>query len=88
MSQYYTQTRSEMNEFIPQNIQHVLEVGCAEGSFLNQLQNSGEKWGIEPNSQVANTAKEKLEQSSVIGGRGLGANCLIKVRCPARCQRR
>lgn len=37
----------------------VLDVGCSSGSFLNSLENSLEKFGIEPSIKAANAAKEK-----------------------------
>ena len=55
--------RPEMLQFIPINANKILEVGCAQGNFSEQLnKNNVETWGIEPDFKSANLAQEKLHK--------------------------
>ena len=54
---YRNQSRKEIIQFLPQEISMILEIGCGEGSFSKNIKCSGEKWGIEPNSNAANIAE-------------------------------
>lgn len=66
MTNYYNEIRSEVAEYIPRNVRKVLEIGCGEGSFRSFFDDEVEYWGIEPNTLVANIAKNKL--SKVLNG--------------------
>lgn len=66
MTNYYSEIRSEVAEYIPRDLKKVLEVGCGEGSFRSFFGNEVEYWGIEPNTLAANIAKNKL--SKVLNG--------------------
>ena len=59
---YYNNTRSEMLEFIPSECKIILEVGCGEGLFGEQLiqQRGAEVWGVEPSSAAATRAATRL----------------------------
>lgn len=57
---YYTGCRKEMLVFIPSGCKAILEIGCAEGNFLNQVKGSGaELWGVEPDKKAARIAGTK-----------------------------
>lgn len=61
---YYSHTRNELVPFIPNNIESVLDVGCAGGNFgqmLKELFNC-EVWGIEPDENAAKIADQKLDK--------------------------
>ena len=62
-NKYYANIRPEMLQFIPINANKILEVGCAQGNFSDQLnKNNVETWGIEPDFESANLAQEKLHK--------------------------
>jgi 2-polyprenyl-3-methyl-5-hydroxy-6-metoxy-1,4-benzoquinol methylase len=47
--QYYSYSRKEMLEFVPDNVTRSLEVGCGIGNFSSFLKKRNiETWGIEP----------------------------------------
>lgn len=60
---YFIQTRPEMLEYIPESAERILEAGCASGLFGAQLKQrpNVEVWGIEYNSESAESAREKLD---------------------------
>ena len=58
MSEYYQQTRHEVMDFIPSRAHNILEIGCGAGVFLAQVQNTGEKWGVEPSHEAFHKAKK------------------------------
>jgi 2-polyprenyl-3-methyl-5-hydroxy-6-metoxy-1,4-benzoquinol methylase len=58
---YYANARVEMLQFIPDNAQKILEVGCGEGKFSAMLTEQGkETWAIEPNPASANIAAKGI----------------------------
>lgn len=59
---YFQESRPEMLELINQNYNRVLDVGCAEGNFAEQLFNQGckEVWGVELNKAASEIAQKKL----------------------------
>ncbi|MBX2848864.1 MAG: class I SAM-dependent methyltransferase [Acidiferrobacterales bacterium] len=59
---YHKFYRQEMRQFLPLNYSKVLEVGCGEGNFRSNLNNSHEYWGIEPNLAASEIAQEKLDK--------------------------
>lgn len=61
---YYSQVRSEMLKYIPLNSKKILDVGCGDGSFGNELKQTLEAkvYGIELNDEMALVAKERLDQ--------------------------
>lgn len=54
--------RAELCDFLPEHYSKVLEIGCAEGHFLDNLLNGAELWGIEPDQEKANIATSKLNK--------------------------
>lgn len=56
---YFTQRRPEMVEFVPERRTRTLEIGCAQGDFLQSLPGIEEAWGIEP-SPSAEIARARL----------------------------
>jgi 2-polyprenyl-3-methyl-5-hydroxy-6-metoxy-1,4-benzoquinol methylase len=62
-AEYYTFTRPEMMAFVPSTAQRVLELGCAEGDFANQLKRhtGAEVWGIEFNPTAAEQASKVID---------------------------
>lgn len=61
--EYYFSEREELLPFIPSNIAKTLDVGCASGSFSEQLKKNfnTESWGIEMVEEYALIAKDKLD---------------------------
>lgn len=59
MELYYNSLRPELISMIPATYHKVLEVGCANGQFRNNLHANAEVWGIEPNKNAAETARKK-----------------------------
>jgi 2-polyprenyl-3-methyl-5-hydroxy-6-metoxy-1,4-benzoquinol methylase len=58
---YYSGYRKEMLEFIPADCKKILEIGCSEGNFLNQIKaEDTELWGVEPDIKSAQIAGTKL----------------------------
>jgi cyclopropane fatty-acyl-phospholipid synthase-like methyltransferase len=60
---YYSGKREEMLDFIPQGSKKILEVGCGEGYFLQQLKDkfNAEAWGVEYNPVIAEKAEKKID---------------------------
>jgi 2-polyprenyl-3-methyl-5-hydroxy-6-metoxy-1,4-benzoquinol methylase len=59
---YYNNIRIDMLEFIPPECKIILEVGCGEGLFGEQLmqQRRAEVWGVEPSIDAAAIAATRL----------------------------
>ena len=56
---YFSHRRIELLEFLPQEYNTVLDVGCGDGSFLKLLRGENrELWGIELAEKPAKRAKE------------------------------
>lgn len=49
-----------MVSWLPENYSRVLEIGCADGHFRNDLSVSCEYWGIEPDHETASQAVHQL----------------------------
>jgi len=58
---YYKNNRKEMIPVLPQQYSRVLEIGCGEGSFLENLSQDCEFWGVEPDGASARIAAEKID---------------------------
>lgn len=60
--EYYKNVRQEMLDFVPRDAVRILEVGCGEGVFGQQLmqRQDAEVWGIEPNPAAAKIAATRL----------------------------
>ena len=59
---YFSHQRVELLEFLPEQYNTVLDVGCGEGSFLKLLQGKNrELWGIELVEKQAKKAKETFK---------------------------
>lgn len=60
---YYSETRSDILPFVPQNIQSLLDIGCSRGGFAATVKKtfSCRVAGIEINRHEAETAKEILD---------------------------
>lgn len=54
--EYYNNPRIEIIQFIPNHYSKVLEIGCAEGMFRQNISKDAEVWGIEPNHPSAQKA--------------------------------
>lgn len=61
---YYTNVRTEMLQFIPENCRVILEVGCSGGLFGESLKinRKAEVWGVEPNIEAASHAAIRLDK--------------------------
>uniref|UniRef100_UPI0040482642 class I SAM-dependent methyltransferase n=1 Tax=Polaribacter sp. TaxID=1920175 RepID=UPI0040482642 len=58
---YFVNRRPEMLKFIPKNASKILEIGCGEGNFIEQLvSETTETWGVEPDISSADIAKTKI----------------------------
>jgi len=58
---YYANLRPEMISLISNSAEKILEIGCGQGGFSEQLIKEGvETWGIEPNIDSVKIAKKKL----------------------------
>jgi len=61
-SDYYQRKRKELTIFIPKRYFKVLEIGCAEGNFRENLNQECEYWGVEPFAAAAEVAMKKLDK--------------------------
>lgn len=61
-SPYYRGSRAEVAKFLPEQYVKVLEVGCGEGGFHNNLLQDSEHWGIEPVHAACCIARGKLHR--------------------------
>jgi 2-polyprenyl-3-methyl-5-hydroxy-6-metoxy-1,4-benzoquinol methylase len=61
---YQAQKRREMLAFVPESCKVILEVGCGDGSFGEQLrlERNAQVWGVELNPEVASVARKKLDK--------------------------
>jgi 2-polyprenyl-3-methyl-5-hydroxy-6-metoxy-1,4-benzoquinol methylase len=61
---YYSQRRSEMIEFIPNGAKRILDIGCGEGVFGEQLKEklSAEVWGVEVDKTAGAIAQTKYDR--------------------------
>ena len=61
---YYIEPRDEMIQFVPEDATKILDVGCGEGYFGNQLKKllGAEVWGVELDRAAALSAREKLDK--------------------------
>lgn len=64
---YYLGARPEVTDFLPEYYTKVLEIGCGEGNFSNNLTQTCEYWGIEPVKETAEIARNNLFK--VLNGR-------------------
>ena len=51
-----------MMPFLPKHYSRILEIGCAEGNFRENLSKENEYWGVEPNVSIAAIASKKLDK--------------------------
>ena len=61
-TKYYQGTRGEVLLFLPRQYSRVLEIGCGEGDFRENLNQECEYWGIEPVQTAANIASNKMNK--------------------------
>lgn len=59
---YYQNIRPEMQAFLPAVYTRVLEIGCGEGNFRANLNQTCEYWGVELSDDAARIASEKLDK--------------------------
>ena len=59
---YYQYPRDEIKPFIPENHSNILEIGCGNGVFRKQFSKPNTYWGIEPNKQAAELARDALDE--------------------------
>jgi 2-polyprenyl-3-methyl-5-hydroxy-6-metoxy-1,4-benzoquinol methylase len=60
---YYSNRRLEMVSFIPKTASKILDCGCGEGFFAEEVQlqfPDAEVWGLELDSESAETARKKI----------------------------
>lgn len=62
---YYRLDRREIVPLLPRQCSTVLEVGCGEGEFRENLSQDSEYWGIEPVAEVAAIAANRLDKTLV-----------------------
>ena len=48
MNTYFSNKREEIASFLPSSYSKVLEIGCGEGNFIENLKQPFEYWGVEP----------------------------------------
>lgn len=58
---YYQFDRREIAQFLPATYAHVLEIGCGEGHFRQNVAPGVEYWGVEPVPDVAEKARTRLD---------------------------
>jgi SAM-dependent methyltransferase len=59
---YFSNQRREILPYLPAKFERVLEIGCGDGTFLRQLPQTCERWGVEINQQAAEAAKKSFEK--------------------------
>ena len=61
---YYNKVRYEMLKYLPKTAKVILEVGCGNGAFVEEMQktNPGEYWGMELMADQAEEARPILHQ--------------------------
>jgi len=64
---YFNQSRAEMIKYIPDYAKTILDIGCGEGVFGQELKKRAnrEVWGIEISAPCAEKAKERLDRVMV-----------------------
>jgi 2-polyprenyl-3-methyl-5-hydroxy-6-metoxy-1,4-benzoquinol methylase len=64
---YFNQSRAEMIKYIPDYAKTILDIGCGEGVFGQDLKKrtNREVWGVEISAPCAETAKERLDRVMV-----------------------
>jgi 2-polyprenyl-3-methyl-5-hydroxy-6-metoxy-1,4-benzoquinol methylase len=61
-SEYFQKTRPEIVPLLPSRYSRVLEIGCGEGRFRDNLTQEHEYWGVEPAEPVANVASTRADR--------------------------
>lgn len=64
MENYYRYERNEIIELVPHNLKKVLDVGCGEGFFSENIKKkfNSEVWGVEINEKSAIIASKKIDK--------------------------
>jgi len=60
-TKYYKLERCEMTSLLPEKYFTVLEIGCGEGNFRNNLTKKNEYWGVELVDSAGKIAAQKLD---------------------------
>ncbi len=62
---YYSNSRSEMLRFVPENCQNILEVGCGEGGFLAAVKeiHNLEAWGVDISESAISCASGLIDKA-------------------------
>jgi 2-polyprenyl-3-methyl-5-hydroxy-6-metoxy-1,4-benzoquinol methylase len=62
--QYYNNSRPDILGFVPENTGKILDVGCGQGAFLEQVKNlsGATTWGIEVKKEIAEKALGKADK--------------------------
>ena len=62
--EYFQKIRTEMIKYIPENSKTILDIGCATGAFLEEIQKDKtiETWGVEIFEESAKIAETKLHK--------------------------
>ena len=58
---YYKNDRKEMIPLLPKQYSKVLEIGCGEGNFRQNLRLEHEYWAVEPDRLSAKIAEKKID---------------------------
>lgn len=58
---YYRNLRPEMTRFLPPRYEKVLEVGCGEGAFTDNLKPGCEVWGVERDERASKIAATRMK---------------------------
>ena len=59
---YNQYCRKEMMPLLPKQYSRVLEIGCGDGNFRDNLSKEHEYWGVEPVESTATIALKKLDK--------------------------
>lgn len=57
---YFQLPRNEMVTYLPASYQYVLEIGCGEGVFFENVNEGVEYWGVELDPEAAKIASKKM----------------------------
>lgn len=64
---YRRNTRKEMSKYLPDNYNHVLEVGCGYGNFTVNLDKNVEYWGVEPEKDAFDSLNLRYPNTTFCG---------------------
>ncbi|WP_133150266.1 class I SAM-dependent methyltransferase, partial [Vibrio breoganii] len=65
---YRSSGREDMLEFMPTSYKTVLEIGCGEGAFSENLNQFVEYWGVEPDAEAIRLGRDKNSSANFLQG--------------------